>query len=69
VGGVLIKWSGGRTLQTREEGKQGEEFACCFGEPVSRLVWILQCLCGGSWWICTMVKITGVDLPWGREGS
>lgn len=32
----------------RKEGKLREEFACCFGEPVSGLVWKLQCLSEGS---------------------
>lgn len=32
-------------FQTRGKGKREEEFACCFGEPVSRLVWMYLSVC------------------------
>ena len=51
-------------LQTREKGKQGEEFACPFGEPVNRLVRIfpIVCVCvsDGSAWV---VKVTRMGVP------
>lgn len=38
--------------RTGEKDEQREEFAHCFGEPVSRLLWIFQSVCvGGGWWI------------------
>lgn len=46
-------WVGLESMEWRGKGiadksKQGEECACCFGESVSRPVWIFQCLCEGS---------------------
>lgn len=49
----------GKGIQKREISEQGEEVSCCFGEPRSRLVWIVQFIWGvvdGSATVVTVNK-------------